>query len=218
MNGQKKKHIRFILEYTASFAVLFLLIYLGFILNHRSFIWFYDGNKQHFPALLYLRDYNLFSGHFTLPMFDFSIGMGEDILTTLNFYGMGNPLTLFSVFVPKQHMEMFYDFLVAFRMYLAGLTYFLLPQQRKREGSEFSRCVAVRIFRLCSSCRGKTSLFYLADDPASPYADGGGPVSGEKKRRSVDRKCVFVCTQWILFFLYEQHLCVPVRIDLGICR
>ena len=104
MNGQKKKHIRFILEYTASFAVLFLLIYLGFILNHRSFIWFYDGNKQHFPALLYLRDYylkvagNLFSGHFTLPMFDFSIGMGEDILTTLNFYGMGNPLTLFSVF------------------------------------------------------------------------------------------------------------------------
>ena len=91
MNGQKKKHIRFILEYTASFAVLFLLIYLGFILNHRSFIWFYDGNKQHFPALLYLRDYylkvagNFFSGHFTLPMFDFYIGMGEDILTTLNF-------------------------------------------------------------------------------------------------------------------------------------
>ena len=59
MNGQKKKNIRFIIEYTASFAVLFLLIYLGFILNHRSFVWFYDGNKQHFPALLYLRDYYL---------------------------------------------------------------------------------------------------------------------------------------------------------------
>lgn len=136
MNGQKKKHIRFILEYTASFAVLFLLIYLGFILNHRSFIWFYDGNKQHFPALLYLRDYylkvagNLFSGHFTLPMFDFSIGMGEDILTTLNFYGMGDPLTLLSVFVPKQHMEMFYDFLVAFRMYLAGLTFIFYCRNR----------------------------------------------------------------------------------------
>lgn len=86
-----------------------------------------------------------FFGHFTLPMFDFSIGMGEDILTTLNFYGMGDPLTLLSVFVPKQRMEMFYDFLVAFRMYLAGLTFIFYCRNRGKGNGDV--CRQCHVFR-----------------------------------------------------------------------
>ena len=214
MNGQKKKHIRFILEYTASFAVLFLLIYLGFILNHRSFIWFYDGNKQHFPALLYLRDYylkvagNLFSGHFTLPMFDFSIGMGEDILTTLNFYGMGNPLTLFSVFVPKQHMEMFYDFLVAFRMYLAGLTFIFYCRNRGKGRAVSLAGAWLYVFSGYVLHVAVKHPFFISPMILLPLMLTGVDRYREKKRGGLLIGSVFLCALNGFYFFYMNSIFV----------
>lgn len=214
MNGRKKKHIRFILEYTVSFAVLFLLIYLGFILNHRSFIWFYDGNKQHFPALLYLRDYylkvagNLFSGHFTLPMFDFSIGMGEDILTTLNFYGMGNPLTLFSVFVPKQHMEMFYDFLVAFRMYLAGLTFIFYCRNRGKGRAVSLAGAWLYVFSGYVLHVAVKHPFFISPMILLPLMLTGVDRYREKKRSGLLIGSVFLCALNGFYFFYMNSIFV----------
>ena len=56
-------------------------------------------------------------------MFDLSLGMGEDIITTLNFYGLGDPLTLLAALVPEEKTEYLYDLLVVLRMYLAGLSF-----------------------------------------------------------------------------------------------
>lgn len=221
MNGQKKKHIRFILEYTASFAVLFLLIYLGFILNHRSFIWFYDGNKQHFPALLYLRDYylkvagNFFSGHFTLPMFDFSIGMGEDILTTLNFYGLGDPLTLLSVFVPKQHMEMFYDFLVVFRMYLAGLTFIFYCRNRGKGRAVSLAGAWLYVFSGYVLHVAVKHPFFISPMILLPLMLTGVDRYREKKRGGLLIGSVFLCALNGFYFFYMNSIfvCLSVLIS-----
>ena len=115
IRNEKQKGVLFLLLFSIAFLGIFLCTYALFFLNGKSFIWNYDGIKQHFAALVYLGRYyrelagSFLRGDFTLPMFDFSIGMGEDIITTLNFYGLGDPLTLLAAFVPEQKMEVLYD-------------------------------------------------------------------------------------------------------------
>ncbi len=222
MNGQKKKNILFMIEYTASFAVLFLLIYLGFVMNHRSFVWSYDGIKQHFPALLYLRDYyikvagNIFSGHFTLPMFDFSIGMGEDILTTLNFYGLGDPLTLLSVVVLKQHMEMFYNFLAAFRMYLAGLSFIFYCRNRGKGRAVSLAGAWLYVFSGYVLHVAVKHPFFISPMILLPLMLTGVDWYREKRRGGLLIGSVFLCALNGFYFFYMNSIFVCLSVVISV--
>lgn len=90
----------------------------------------HDPVVQHLTALAYyghyLRDFvRNFWVHHTLevPTFDLSIGFGGDILNTLSYYVIGDPLTVLSVFCPMQYTEYLYDFLIFLRLYLSGVAF-----------------------------------------------------------------------------------------------
>ena len=64
---------------------------------------------QHLNSLAYYGEYlrnilhSVFVEHkFEIPMWDMHIGYGSDILTTLHYYVIGDPLTLLSVFVSPE--------------------------------------------------------------------------------------------------------------------
>ncbi len=133
----KKHRYAFFISYTVLFCVFSLLVFWYFPYFHKSFIWQQDGLKQHYNGLLYYSKYlkalfhGVFAGEgFKLPMWDFSIGYGSDIITTLHYYAIGDPLTLLSVFVPVSVMEFFYAFLFFLRSYLGGLGFSLLSLER----------------------------------------------------------------------------------------
>lgn len=93
-NGKK-----FFLLYSAAFLVCAALCYFWFIINKKTLIINSDGWRQHFAAFVYFGKYGreiletLFETHkFVLPQWDFSIGLGSDILTTLHFYAIGDRL------------------------------------------------------------------------------------------------------------------------------
>ncbi len=139
--NKKQKALCFLLLFSVVFVVVFGCTYFVFWKNGKSFIWDYDGIKQHYAALCYLGRYyrEIFSGmlrgDFVPPMFDLSLGMGEDIITTLNFYGLGDPLTLLAALVPEEKMEYLYDLLVVFRIYLAGLSFSWCCRKKGRSWS-----------------------------------------------------------------------------------
>ena len=56
-------------------------------------------------------------------MVDFSVGQGFDVIGTLNYYGVGDPVNLLTVFFADNHLDQMYMFLILFRMYLSGLTF-----------------------------------------------------------------------------------------------
>ena len=58
-----------------------------------------------------------------LPMVDFSVGQGFDVIGTLNYYGVGDPVNLLTVFFADNHLDQMYMFLILFRMYLSGLAF-----------------------------------------------------------------------------------------------
>lgn len=133
-----KRAFLFLLAYTFIFSLSFLLVYSAFIFSGKSFIWTTDGRSQFYPALAYIGRYlrqlciSILHGEWNIPLFDLNIGLGEDIISSLNFYGLGDPLHLIAVFVPTRYIEYLYDFLFVFRLYLSGLSFIALCHYYKK--------------------------------------------------------------------------------------
>ena len=115
--------------------------FLPFFTEGKSFVWgagVEDGLSQHFSALAYygeaLREFfrNLLAGHPKLVMWDMSLGYGADILSTLNYYAIGDPLNLLYGFVSPKNTETMYDFMILLRMYLAGITFIMYARKMKK--------------------------------------------------------------------------------------
>ena len=75
---------------------------------------------------------NLLAGHPKLVMWDMSLGYGADILSTLNYYAIGDPLNLLYGFVSPKNTETMYDFMILLRMYLAGITFIMYARKMKK--------------------------------------------------------------------------------------
>lgn len=127
--GIKQQKRVYFLSYTLLFLVATALTFSIIFLARKSLIFSEDGYVQHTNTLAYIgktgRDFikNLLNGHFSFPMWNNSIGFGSDVLTTLHYYGIGDPLNLLSILVPVRFTEYLYGFLIILRLYLAGLSY-----------------------------------------------------------------------------------------------
>ena len=127
--------------YTLMFLLMCIGAFLPFFTEGKSFVWgagVEDGLSQHFSALAYygeaLREFfrNLLAGHPKLVMWDMSLGYGADILSTLNYYAIGDPLNLLYGFVSPKNTETMYDFMILLRMYLAGITFIIYARKMKK--------------------------------------------------------------------------------------
>ena len=140
-NMKNSLYRKTLLFYTALFAVFAAFVFGLFFLRYdRSLIRTPDGLSQHAVIFAYYGEYlrtilrNIFIEHtFVIPMFDFSVGMGNDIVSTLNYYGVGDPLNLLSAFVPVKYSEYMYCFVAVLRMYLSGLTFAVYMLHRKSD-------------------------------------------------------------------------------------
>lgn len=129
---REKKNFKSILIYTAAFVVICCVVFYPMYQSGKSLVWAMradDGLSQHLNSLVYWGEYlrnflkNLLAGHPSLPMWDMSLGYGADILSTLNYYAIGDPLNFVYAFVSKENAEYLYNFMILFRMYLAGLAF-----------------------------------------------------------------------------------------------
>lgn len=114
--------------YTFFFIILTLIIYMPFFLRGASFIVSADGFNQYYPVLAYCGKYyceffNCLIHGMEIPMYDFSIGFGDDIITTLNWFGFGDVFSLLSALVPIDYCSFLYTALILLKMYLAGLAF-----------------------------------------------------------------------------------------------
>lgn len=137
---KKTKQNRFVI-----FSVLFLVVgffaFLPYFANGRSLICSGDASIQHYPALSYYGSYlrdilrTLWNEHrLVIPAWDMGIGYGGDIVTTLHYYCLGDPLTLISVFFSEEHTELCYNILVILRLYLSGIAMLCYCKHRGIEG------------------------------------------------------------------------------------
>ena len=151
--NRKHPRIALWLAFTAVFALL-CGVWMGiFAANGKSFIWYADTIKQHYPALVYygrwLREAVrcILSGA-AIPTWDMSIGYGADVVTTLSYYVMGDPLNLIAAFVPSQYGEQLLEGLMILRIYLAGLAF--MPFSRHHGNSRFGTLLGAVAYAFCA--------------------------------------------------------------------
>lgn len=137
----KRKKIQCYGIYTGMFIILCTVTFLPFIIEGKSFIWaagVEDGLSQHFSALAYYGELlrklagSFLAGEFKIPMWEMSIGYGADIIQTLNYYAIGDPLNLLYGFVPEKYTEIMYHFMIILRMYLAGIIFIMYSRKMKK--------------------------------------------------------------------------------------
>ena len=124
----KKEKRNYFIAYTLLFSIVMVFVFGIFAYYKKDMIWKEDGLKQHYISLAYFGKWgreiitNIFVRHtFQIPLWDFHLGYGSDILTTLHYYVIGDPLNLLSIFVPQAYTEDLYQALIVIRMYLAGI-------------------------------------------------------------------------------------------------
>ena len=116
--------------YTLCFILSSLFIFIWSLCGRYTLIWHADGWSQHYKALIYYAQYlrsiiiDIIRNHeLSIPNWDFAFGEGGDVLQILHYYVVGEPFTLFSVFVPTRFMYMYYDAMIIVRLYLAGMVF-----------------------------------------------------------------------------------------------
>jgi len=133
--SERSRNTLYFFVYTFAFAFVAFIVFYLYFHNGKTFIWAGkyggdDGLVQNYNALLYYGRYLrsiakafLSTGKFVVPMWNFKLGLGSDILTTLHYYVIGDPLNLLSAFVKSKDTETLYSALVILRLYLSGLAF-----------------------------------------------------------------------------------------------
>lgn len=128
------------LYYTFLFVIMAAIVFLPFIRLGKSLVHAKDGLYQHYNAFVYLGTYirsivrNLIATHkLVIPMWEFGIGYGADVITTLSYYVIGDPLALVSIITPVKYADIMYSFLIIVRLYLAGTAFCIYARKMGRD-------------------------------------------------------------------------------------
>lgn len=128
---KKSSVIYTFLIYTVLYIVIIAFLMHFFKDQGKSLVYNGDGWRQHIRAMEYYSRWlhDLVAGIFTsadMPgTFAFGIGYGSDIISTLAYYGIGDPLVLPAAFIDSAKVIYLYSALIIIRPYLAGLSFVL---------------------------------------------------------------------------------------------
>ena len=117
-------------RYSLLFAAVMAVGYSALWLNGKTLMWRMDEAGQSYVAFAYMGQWLrqwarqiLTGGGVMPPLFELSLGMGADVIQTLNYVGFGNPiLALFSL-LPSAWWAAAFTAAVLAQVYLAGLAF-----------------------------------------------------------------------------------------------
>ncbi len=152
---KQQKNLRLYGGYTVFFFVAAILTFWQFFCYQKSMVWASDGLYQHYNAFMYFGSWcrevlkNIFLEHnFILPMWEWGLGYGSDVFTTLSYYSFGDPVSLISVFFPVEYSEVGYTLAVIARFYLAGIAFLIYA--RKMNCKAWSSVCASIVYVFCA--------------------------------------------------------------------
>ena len=117
-------------RYSLLFGAVMAVGYSALWLNGKTLMWRMDEAGQSYVAFAYMGQWLrqwarqiLTGGGVMPPLFELSLGMGADVIQTLNYVGFGNPiLALFSL-LPSAWWAAAFTAAVLAQVYLAGLAF-----------------------------------------------------------------------------------------------
>ncbi len=120
--------VKYYISYTIAFFIVSLIVFLPFLLRGNNLVSAADSYNQFYPTYTYISQYikeffQCLIHRNSIPMFDFSIGFGNDIITTLNYYGLGDIFYITAFLASKQSSEVFLTLTILLKIYAAGISF-----------------------------------------------------------------------------------------------
>ncbi|MEA4898279.1 MAG: YfhO family protein [Christensenellaceae bacterium] len=140
--------------YALGFCCLSLLTRAIVLIGGRSILWQFDSSGEYYPATAYfvraVRRFlsGLAAGRIDFDQFSFTIGLGGDVISTLNFYGFADPLLLPAALLPVDDMELLFTLCVYLRQFLSGL--FLYMYLRHMGARRSHAVIAALSYAFCA--------------------------------------------------------------------
>ena len=130
MNTQSKGRGRWFVIYTGLFLFGALVLVVNMLRCGKLLIWQPDGFEQHYTVIGYVGKLvrGLLAGK-RIPMMNFTLGQGMDVLTTCAYYGYTDPLNLLAAFANEGSYGIAYVGISLLRVYLAGIAFALYAKK-----------------------------------------------------------------------------------------
>ena len=127
---QNNKQIRiasYIPAYTALWFLCVLVICLVFRVNGKTFLWETDAVPQHFVSFNYLCEWlnSLLVARRFPGFFNYTLGQGMDILTTLDSYDFTDPVSVIAALIFPLSRIQRYTLMIFFKLYLVGVSFLI---------------------------------------------------------------------------------------------
>lgn len=208
------------------FTICFWIIAIPLL--HRAFAGGYialggdDAITQIYPTMLYaakkIREffYAFFSEKsYVFPMFEWTLGMGENTISTLNWHGFGDPFYLLAAFFSEEKMPYFYSFLFYFRVYLGGIASILFFSELEtgKERSEWAYIIGALVYSLTGfTLQCNIHLIFVHAMMYVPLLLLGAERSRKGKRKGILLFSTFGFAMSGFFFLYIGSVAMGVYV------
>ncbi len=119
---KKQYYLKYLLWYSLAFALVTALVFFVFLVQGRSLVWGSDAVAQYVPKAAYFGTKTremltrFLHGDFTVPMYDFALGMGNAIPIQTE------PLYWLFLLFPAKDAELAFAVVLLARFYFAGLS------------------------------------------------------------------------------------------------
>lgn len=110
-------------RFTVWFLLCVLMILFPFVILGKSLIQSGDSFNGFFPIFVYIGQWMRALLQGEVKLFDFRLGLGDDVIQVLNFHGFGDITQILSVVVPYRYAEYAYGFVMILKLWLCGISF-----------------------------------------------------------------------------------------------
>ena len=149
-----EKYKSFII-YTFFFFIVAVFIWNTFRFNEKLLIWLPDAAYQHYNAFRYISEYAssigkaLFMGEpLSVPLMNYTLGQGSDIITTLSSYDFLDPLCWFLAILFHKNTVLGYELMTLAKLYLTGFSFVCFCKSVRKSDAVYVPCGAL-IYSFC---------------------------------------------------------------------
>ena len=174
----------------------------------------WDAVTQMYPVMLYVsRAVRSFFAHLVIPMFELKLGMGDDLITALNWHGFGEPFYLLTALVPESFLPFFYTFLFYLRVYLGGITFLWFVREHHQAQSTAAYVIGTFVYAFSGfTMQANIHIIFVHAMVYTPLLLLGGERILKEKRQGILAVAAFLFALSGFYYLYIGTIALGVYV------
>lgn len=180
----------------------------------------WDAVTQMYPVMIYVsKMIGRVLESMVIPMFELSLGMGDDLITALNWHGFGEPFYVLTAFVSESNLPYFYTFLFYLRVYLGGITFLWFVREHNKTRSVGAYIIGAFVYIFSGfTLQSNIHTIFVHAMIYIPLMLLGGERTLEGKQKGILTLSVFFFALSGFYYLYIGSITLGVYVIYRLMR